>query len=69
MPPYCDRRAKVRVVSLAGELLALAAEVEQTVQLVRGITDQASLRGLTAGAEYVTIPTTTRDIHLPKERP
>ena len=50
-------------MSLAGELLALAAELETTTKLVRGITDQAELAG------HVTIHTTTRDIHLPKERP
>ena len=50
-------------MSLAGELLALAAELETTTKLVRGITDQATLAG------HVTIHTTTRDIYLPKERP
>jgi len=45
------------------ELQALAAELETTTKLVRGITDQAELAG------HVTIHTTTRDIHLPKERP
>jgi len=54
-------------MSLAGELLALAAELETATKLVRGITDQAELAGLTAA--YVTVPTTTRDILLPKERP
>ena len=54
-------------MTLAGELLALAAELETAVKLVRGITDQATLTGHVAA--YVTVPTTTRDIHLPKERP
>lgn len=47
----------------AEQLLALAAEVEAAVNLVRGITDQTTLAG------HVTIHTATRDIHLPKERP
>jgi len=47
----------------AAELNTLAAELETTTKLVRGITDQTTLAG------HVTIHTTTRDIHLPKERP
>jgi len=50
-------------MTLAGELLALAAEAKQSTLLVRGITDQATLTG------HVAIHTTTRDILLPKERP
>jgi hypothetical protein len=50
-------------VTLASEMLALAAELEQAVNLVRGITDQTTLAG------HVTIHTATRDIQLPKERP
>jgi hypothetical protein len=44
------------------ELLALAADLERTTQLVRAITEQAT-------PAHVTIHTATRDIQLPKERP
>lgn len=47
----------------AAALQALAAETEQRTLLVRGTTDQARLMG------YMPVPTTTRDILLPKERP
>lgn len=47
----------------AAELLSLAAQAEaETLQFV-GVTDQARLMG------YVPVPTTTREIRLPKEMP
>jgi hypothetical protein len=52
----------------AEALNALADATEQAVLVARGLAEQARLRGLTAAAE-TWIPTTTRPIFLPKERP
>jgi hypothetical protein len=43
--------------------LALAAEAREATLLAVGMADQARLMG------YVPVPTTTRHILLPKERP
>lgn len=47
----------------AADLQALAADAEERTLLIQGTTDQHRLMG------YVPVPTTTRDILLPKERP
>jgi hypothetical protein len=47
----------------AADYQALAADVEAATLLVRGTADQARLMG------FIPVPTATRDILLPKERP
>lgn len=48
---------------LISELKALAAHTAEQTALFLGMTDQARMLG------YIPVPTTSRPIHLPKERP
>lgn len=48
---------------LIAELKQLAAQAAEQTALFLGLTEQAKMLG------HVPIPTTTRPIHLPKERP